>query len=130
METVQIKHIPILEVGEAHQCHYNSAMYAIENDCNFVCGFLDNLLSIPHCIAEKDGIYIDPTLNREQKFRVVATYTPAEINEIFSKVGMAFIPFMGDELGYNAYDGMKRVPNEELESWHNYINELRFDEDN
>lgn len=114
METVQIKHIPTLEVGEAHQCHYNSAMYAIENDCNFVCGFLDNKLSIPHCIAEKDGIYIDPTLNREQKFRVV---------------GMAFIPFMGDELGYNAYDGMKRVPNEELESWHNYINELKFDED-
>ena len=35
---VDIKEVENLEMGEAKKCHFNSAIYAIENDCNFVCG--------------------------------------------------------------------------------------------
>lgn len=126
METVQITHIPNLILGEPKQCHYNSAMYAIENDCKFVCGILDRRIPIPHCIVEKDGVYIDPTLNKGGEFRVLATYTAEQINKLFSKVGQAFIPFMGDGFGNNVYDGMKKVSKKNLEKWMDNIYKLMY----
>lgn len=126
METVQITHIPTLECGEPKQCHYNAAMYAIENDCTFVCGWLDGVMPIPHCIVENNGIYIDPTINEERQFRPFRTYTPEQINKLFSKVGMAFIPFMGDGFGNHCYDGMKKIPKKDMDNWMNNINNLMY----
>lgn len=126
MKTVEITVIENLKLGTPKQCHYNAAMYAIENNCKFVCGILDRCIPIPHCIVEKDGVYIDPTINESGEFRVIATYTADQINKLFSKVGKSFIPFMGDGLGNNVYDGMKRVPKKDLEKWMDNIHKIMY----
>lgn len=127
-KVVKITHKPNLEVGESNQCHYNAAMYAIDNDCNFVCGWLKNRnsnLGIPHCICEKYGEYIDPTLNRESYFKIFHTYTAEEICDIFDEEGCAFIPFNGN---YKVvYDGLRKVKEEELRDWWNYLIKLAYE---
>ena len=111
-----------LKLGELHNCHFNAAEYAIGNKCNFVCGWVNGN---PHCICEKDGEYIDPTLNREDDFKIFHTYTAEEICKIFNKEGEAFIPFQGN---YNSvYDGMRKVKDEELEEWWEYIYKMAFE---
>lgn len=119
---VKITHKPNLELGEPNECHTNAAMYALDNDCNFVCGWLG---ITPHCIVEKDGEYIDPTLNREADFKIFHTYTAEEICDIFNEEGESFIPFQGN---YNSvYDGMRKVKDEELEEWWKYIYKMAFE---
>lgn len=128
-QVVRIKHIPNLQVGEPKQCHNNAAMYAIENDCNFVCGWLKNKnsnLGIPHCICEKDGEYIDPTLNREADFKIFHTYTAEEICDIFDEEGCAFIPFKGS-IDSNIYDGKRKLKDEEIKEWWEYIYKMGFE---
>lgn len=123
---VKITHKPNLEVGEPHNCHYNAAMYAIDNDCNFVCGWLiyeNSTYKTPHCIVEKDGDFIDPTLNRATDFKIFHTYTAEEICDIYDEEGEAFIPFQGN---CNAvYDGMKKVNAEDIKEWWNYIYKMQ-----
>ena len=48
---VEVKKIKGLKKGESNCCHFNSAMYAIENNCNFVCGWLysNGKYPIPQC---------------------------------------------------------------------------------
>ena len=111
-----------LKLGELHNCHFNAAEYAIENNCNFVCGWVNGN---PHCICEKDGEYIDPTLNIEDDFKIFHTYTAEEICKIFNKEGEAFIPFQGN---YNSvYDGMRKLKDDELEEWWEYIYKMAFE---
>ena len=111
-----------LKLGELHNCHFNAAEYAIGNKCNFVCGWVNG---IPHCICEKDGEYIDPTLNIEDDFKIFHIYTANEICKIFNKEGEAFIPFIGN---YNyVYDGTRKVKDEELEEWWEYIYKMAFE---
>lgn len=115
-QLVKITHKPNLEVGEPHQCHFNAYQYAMENDCNFVCGWIG---TTPHCIVEKDGEYIDPTLNRECNFKIFHTYTAEEIDDIFYAEESTFIPFQGNN--NVVYDGMKKVEQDDLKEWWNYI---------
>ena len=122
-QVVKIKHIPNLEVGEPHQCHFNAAEYAIENNCKFVCGFLGHT---PHCIVEKDGDYIDPTLNKESDFKIFHIYTAEEICEIFDEEGCAFIPFQGNYV--SVYDGMRKLKEEELRDWWIYIANMQYED--
>lgn len=121
-QTIKITNKPNLELGTPNQCHYNAAMYAIENDCNFVCGWLlyeNSNLKTPHCICCKDGEYIDPTLNRETYFKIFHTYTAEEIDDIFYAEESTFIPFQGNNKVI--YDGMKKVEQDELKEWWDYI---------
>lgn len=109
-----------LKLGRPNECHANAAIYAIENDCDFVCGWLiyqDTTYKTPHCICCKDGEFIDPTLNRESEFKVFHAYTAEEICSIFDEEGESFIPFQGNNKV--VYDGMKRV--EQDEDWWNYL---------
>ena len=127
-QVVRIKHIPNIEVGEPHQCHFNAAEYAIENNCNFVCGWLKNKnsnLGIPHCICEKDGEYLDPTLNREADFKIFHTYTAEAIDDIFYAEGEAFFPFQGNYK--SVYDGTRKVKDDEIEEWWEYIHKMAFE---
>lgn len=122
-QVIKITHKPNLEVGTPHQCHYNAAMYAIDNDCNFVCGWLG---ITPHCICEKDGEYIDPTLNEERDFKIFHTYTYEEIDDIFYSEGESFIPFIGN--GESIYDGMRKLKEEELRDWWIYIANMQYED--
>ena len=106
-KVVKIKHIPNLEVGEPHQCHFNAYEYAMKNKCEFVCGFLGHT---PHCICRQNCEYIDPTLNKEGDFKIFHIYTFREIVKIFHKEGSFFIPFIGN---YKVvYDGLRKVKEE------------------
>lgn len=121
-QIVKITNKQNLELGKPNECHANAAIYAIENDCDFVCGWLmyeDTTYKTPHCICCKDGEYIDPTLNRESEFKIFHVYTAEEICSIFDEEGEAFIPFQGN---YKVvYDGMKKVEPDDLEEWWNYV---------
>ena len=121
-QVVKITKKENLKLGELHNCHFNAAEYAIANNCKFVCGWLN---TTPHCICEKDGEYIDPTLNREADFKIFHTYTAYEICKIFNKEGYAFIPFIGNY--GSVYDGMRKVKDDELEEWWEYIYKMPFD---
>lgn len=127
-QTIKITHKPNLEVGTPNECHHNAAMYAIDNDCNFVCGWLvyeNTTYKTPHCICEKDGEYIDPTLNREEDFKIFHTYTAEEICDIFDEEGEAFIPFQGN---YKVvYDGTRKLKDDEIEEWWKYICKMAFE---
>ena len=128
-KVVKITHKPNLEVGTPNQCHYNAAMYAIDNDCNFVCGWLiyeNSTCKTPHCICEKDGEYIDPTLNKASDFKIFHTYTAEEICDIFDEEGCAFIPFKGNYK--SVYDGMRKVKEEELRDWWIYIVNMQYED--
>lgn len=128
-KVVKITHKPNLEVGTPKQCHYNAAMYAIENDCNFVCGWLiyeNSNCKTPHCICEKDGEYIDPTLNKESEFKIFHTYTAEEIDDIFCAEEQAFIPFQGNYK--SVYDGLRKVKEEELRDWWIYIANMQYED--
>lgn len=119
---VKVIHKPNLNVGEPHQCHCNAAMYAIENDCNFVCGWIayeNSNIRTPHCICEKNGEYFCPTLNRDFDFKVYCTYTAREICDIFNDEGESFIPFMGN--GKSVYDGKRKLTEDEIKGWWKYI---------
>ena len=122
-QVVKIKHIPNLEVGEPHQCHFNAAEYAMKNDCNFVCGWIG---TTPHCIVENDGEYIDPTLNREADFKIFHTYTAEEIDDIFYAEESTFIPFQGNYK--SVYDGTRKVKDEELRDWWIYIANMQYED--
>ena len=111
-----------LKLGELHNCHFNAAEYAIENNCKFVCGWVNGN---PHCICEKDGEYIDPTLNIEDDFKIFHTYTAYEICKIFNEEGYAFIPFIGNY--GSVYDGMRKLKDDELEEWFEYIYKMPFE---
>lgn len=121
-ELVRITKKDNIKLGELHNCHFNAAEYAIENNCKFVCGWLN---TTPHCIVEKDGEYIDPTLNREADFKIFHTYTAEEICDIFNEEGYAFIPFIGNY--GSVYDGTRKVKDEELEEWFEYIYKMPFE---
>ena len=121
-QVVRITKKENLKLGELHNCHFNAAEYAIANNCKFVCGWLN---TTPHCICEKDGEYIDPTLNREADFKIFHTYTAYEICKIFNKEGYAFIPFIGNY--GSVYDGMRKLKDDELEEWWEYIYKMPFD---
>ena len=121
-QVVRITKKENLKLGELHNCHFNAAEYAIANNCKFVCGWLN---TTPHCIVEKDGEYIDPTLNEERDFKIFHTYTAYEICKIFNEEGYAFIPFIGNY--GSVYDGMRKVKDEELEEWWEYIYKMPFE---
>ena len=128
---VEVEEIEDLEMGEAKQCHFNSAMYAIENDCNFVCGwFYSNGYPIPHCINEKDGKYFDVTLNRNGKFKIYHTYTADEIAAIYDEVGVSFIPFetvySEAQEDFYIYDGNERVTTNRYNDFMDEINKMRW----
>lgn len=129
-QVVRITKKKNLKLGNSQDCHFNAAEYAIENDCNFVCGWLKNRnsnLGIPHCICEKDGEYIDPTLNREADFKIFHIYTAEEICDIFDEEGYAFIPFIGSRYT-NIYDGLRKVKYEELRDWCIYIANMQYED--
>lgn len=118
-----------LKFGTPHNCHKNAAMYAIENDCNFVCGWLiyeNSTCKTPHCICEKDGEYIDPTLNKASYFKIFHTYTSEEIDDIFYAEEQAFIPFIGN--GESIYDGTRKLKPEELRDWWIYIANMQYED--
>ena len=121
-QVVRITKKENLKLGELHNCHFNAAEYAIANNCKFVCGWLN---TTPHCIVEKDGEYLDPTLNREADFKIFHTYTAYEICKIFNKEGYAFIPFIGNY--GSVYDGMRKLKDDELEEWWEYIYKMPFE---
>lgn len=121
-ELVRITKKENLKLGELHNCHFNAAEYAIENNGKFVCGWLN---TTPHCIVEKDGEYIDPTLNEERDFKIFHTYTAYEICKIFNEEGYAFIPFIGNY--GSVYDGMRKLKDDELEEWFEYIYKMPFE---
>ena len=121
-QVVRITKKENLKLGELHNCHFNAAEYAIANNCKFVCGWLN---TTPHCIVEKDGEYIDPTFNEERDFKIFHTYTAYEICKIFNEEGYAFIPFIGNY--GSVYDGMRKVKDEELEEWWEYIYKMPFE---
>lgn len=132
LEVVDITRVEDLEVGAPHQCHFNSAMYAIENDCNFVCGwyYSSGKYPIPHCVNEKDGKYFDTTLNENGKFKVYHTYTAEEISDIYDEVGVAFVPFemvYSESQGeYYVYDGNERVTEDKFNDFMDHINKMRW----
>lgn len=121
-ELVKITKKENLKLGELHNCHFNAAEYAIENNCKFVCGWVNGN---PHCICEKDGEYIDPTFNQERYFKIFHTYTAYEICNIFNKEGYAFIPFIGNY--GSVYDGMRKLKDDEIEEWFDYIYKMQFE---
>lgn len=128
---VEVEEVENLEMGEAKQCHFNSAMYAIENDCNFVCGwFYSNGYPIPHCINEKDGKYFDTTLNRNGKFKIYHTYTAEEIQAIYDEVGVSFIPFetvySDAQEDFYIFDGNERVTTDRYNEFMDEINKMRW----
>ena len=129
---VEIKEVENLEKGKANQCHLNSAVYAIENDCNFVCGWLysNGKYPIPHCINEKDGKYFDTTLNRNGKFKIYHTYTADEIKAIYDEVGVSFIPFeivySESQKDFYVFDGNERVTADRYNDFKDYINKMRW----
>ena len=129
---VDIKEVENLEMGEAKKCHFNSAIYAIENDCNFVCGWLysNGKYPIPHCINEKDGKYFDTTLNRNGKFKIYHTYTADEIKAIYDEVGVSFIPFeivySESQKDFYVFDGNERVTADRYNDFMDYINNMRW----
>ena len=128
---VDVKEVENLEKGMANQCHFNSAIYAIENDCNFVCGWLYvDKYPIPHCINEKDGKYFDVTLNENNKFKIYHTYTAEEINDIFDEVGACFIPFeivySESKKDFYVFDGNERVTADRYNDFKDYINNIRW----
>ena len=129
---VDIKEVENLEMGEAKKCHLNSAIYAIENDCNFVCGWLysNGKYPIPHCINEKDGKYFDTTLNRNGKFKIYHTYTADEIKAIYDEVGVSFIPFetvySESQKDFYVFDGNERVTADRYNDFMDYINKMRW----
>lgn len=130
---VEVKKIKGLKKGESNCCHFNSAVYAIENDCNFVCGWLYvDKYPIPHCINEKDGKYFDVTLNENNKFKIYHTYTAEEINNIFDEVGAYFIPFetvySEAQDDFYIFDGNERVTRERYNDFIDYINNIRWDD--
>lgn len=130
---VEVKKIKGLKKGEPNCCHFNSAVYAIENNCNFVCGWLYvDKYPIPHCINEKDGKYFDVTLNENNKFKIYHTYTAEEINDIFDEVGAYFIPFetvySEAQDDFYIFDGNERVPRERYNDFIYYINNMRWDD--
>lgn len=122
-QVVRITKKKNLKLGNSQDCHFNAAEYAIENDCNFVCGWLG---ITPHCICEKDGEYIDPTLNRATNFKIFHTYTYEEIDDIFYAEGESFIPFIGN--GESIYDGMRKLKEEELRDWWIYIANMQYED--
>lgn len=121
-QVVRITKKENLKLGELHNCHFNAAEYAIANNCKFVCGWLN---TTPHCIVEKDGEYIDPTLNEERDFKIFHTYTAYDICKIFNKEGYSFIPFIGNY--GSVYDGMRKLKDYELEEWFEYIYKMPFE---
>lgn len=123
-QVVRITKKENLKLGELHNCHFNAAEYAIANNCKFVCGFLGHT---PHCICEKDGEYIDPTLNEERDFKIFHTYTAYEICKIFNEEGYSFIPFQGS-IDTNIYDGMRKLKEEELRDWWIYIANMQYED--
>lgn len=128
---VEVEEVENLEMGKAKQCHFNSAVYAIENDCNFVCGwFYSNGYPIPHCINEKDGKYFDTTLNRNGKFKIYHTYTAEEIQAIYDEVGVSFIPFetvySDAQEDFYIFDGNERVTTDRYNNFMDYINKMRW----
>lgn len=130
---VEVKEIKGLKKGESNCCHFNSAVYAIENNCNFVCGWLYvDKYPMPHCINEKDGKYFDVTLNENGKFKIYHTYTAEEINNIFDEVGAYFIPFetvySEAQDDFYIFDGNERVPRERYNDFIEYINNMRWDD--
>lgn len=132
-QVVRITKKKNLKLGNSQDCHFNAAEYAIENDCNFVCGWLKNRnsnLGIPHCICEKDGEYIDPTLNKEADFKIFHIYTFREIVKIFCKEGSFFIPFQGvyKKDTISVYDGLRKVKEEELRDWWIYIANMQYED--
>ena len=117
---IKITHIPNLQLGTPNECHRNAFWYCMENNCNFVCGWiLNEYMNIPHCIAEQDGVYIDNTLNKEREFKIYHTYTKDEIYKIFSTEQSFFIPFMGNMKC--VYDGNKKLTSEDMDYWWEYI---------
>lgn len=129
---VDVKEVENLKKGESNCCHFNSAVYAIENDCNFVCGWLYvDKYPIPHCINEKDGKYFDVTLNENNKFKIYHTYTAKEINDIFDEVGAYFIPFetvySEAQDDFYIFDGNERVTRERYNDFIDYINNIRWE---
>ena len=116
---VDIKEVENLEMGEAKKCHFNSAIYAIENDCNFVCGWLYS-----------NGKYFDTTLNRNGKFKIYHTYTADEIKAIYDEVGVSFIPFeivySESQKDFYVFDGNERVTREKYNDFIDYINNMRW----
>ena len=84
-------------------------------------------LGIPHCICEKDGEYIDQTLNIEADFKIFHTYTAYEICKIFNKEGYSFIPFQGS-IDTNIYDGTRKLTEEELRDWWIYIANMQYED--
>ena len=129
---VEVKEVENLEKGMANQCHLNSAVYAIENDCNFVCGWLYDYgkYPIPHCINEKDGKYFDTTLNKNGKFKIYHTYTADEIKAIYDEVGVSFIPFetvySESQKDFYVFDGNERVTTDRYNEFMDYINKMRW----
>ena len=129
---VEVKKVENLEMGEAKKCHLNSAIYAIENDCNFVCGWLysNGKYPIPHCINEKDGKYFDTTLNKNGKFKIYHTYTADEIKAIYDEVGVSFIPFetvySESKKDFYVFDGNERVTADRYNEFMDYINTMRW----
>lgn len=129
-KVIKITKVKDLTMGEPHNCHFNSAIYAIDNDCNFVCGwyYSGGKYPIAHCIVEKNGKYIDPTLNEGGKFKIFHTYTAEQICEIFNREGKAFIPFEGC-ININGesvvYNGMDIVSEDEMKRWWDYTFEMR-----
>ena len=129
---VEVKEVENLEMGEANQCHLNSAVYAIENDCNFVCGWLysNGKYPIPHCINEKDGKYFDTTLNKNGKFKIYHTYTADEIKAIYDEVGVSFIPFetvySESQKDFYTFDGNERVTADRYNDFKDYINKMQW----
>ena len=129
---VEVKEVENLEKGMANQCHLNSAVYAIENDCNFVCGWLYDYgkYPIPHCINEKDGKYFDVTLNKNGKFKIYHTYTADEIKAIYDEVGVSFIPFetvySESQKDFYVFDGNERVTADRYNDFKDYINKMQW----
>ena len=121
-QVVRITKKENIKLGELHNCHFNAAEYAIENNCKFVCGWLN---TTQHCIVEKDGEYIDPTLNEERDFKIFHIYTAEEICEIFDEEGCAFIPFQGNYV--SVYDGMRKLKEEELRDWWISIASMQYE---
>ena len=120
MNRVRITEIKGLKKGKPNHCHQNAFYYCLDNDCKFVCGWLiEEGINIPHCICEKDGVYIDPTLNKEKEFKIYYTYTKEEIYNIFRTEESFFIPFQGNYK--SIYDGTRKLNDEEARNWLKYL---------
>ena len=84
-------------------------------------------LGIPHCICRQNCEYIDPTLNREEDFKIFHIYTAEQIDDIFYEEGYAFIQFQGS-IDTNIYDGMRKLKDEELRDWWIYIANMQYED--